>query len=77
MIATSPRRLRCEKIIYKSYFIQRSSENHPSMDSNQNNVANIDSHSNSSENHQNGTTMNSQVKMNNQIVRLQTEVSEI
>ena len=46
--------------IYNSYLTQSKTETHPNMDSEQVEIANIDSDSNTSETHQNGNNSTSQ-----------------
>ena len=75
--ANSPPKLRSGKIIKNSYLAQSSSANHPNIDSEQINAANVDSVSNSSEIHQIGNNLNFQAETRNQILRLQAEISEI
>ena len=70
MRLSSPRRFRSGKIINNSYLIRNSSGNHPSIDSDQN----VDSVSNSIDIHRKGTTLNSQLQINNQIWRLQAQM---
>ena len=77
MSVVPPRKLRSGKVIHKSSFIQNSSKSQLNMNSDWINRSNVDTDSNLPETHLDERSSSSQAEVNHQIVKSQTDTTEI